>query len=59
MACIREWIAEHGEAPTVREIGQRVGLRSLSAMHYQLRQCEEKCAIVREPWQARGIRLAR
>ncbi|MFJ6631163.1 LexA family protein [Streptomyces sp. NPDC091376] len=26
LRCIREWIAEHGEAPTVSEISRQVGL---------------------------------
>ncbi|MGW5258915.1 LexA family protein [Streptomyces sp. NPDC004012] len=56
---IRERITDTGEAPTVREIGRHIGLSSVSAVHYQLRQCEEKGAIVREPWHPRGIRLAR
>jgi SOS-response transcriptional repressor LexA len=54
---IRGWIREHGEAPTVKEIGEAVGLRSPSSVHYQLTQIEEKGAIVREPGQVRGIRL--
>jgi repressor LexA len=58
MKVIREAIVENGEAPTVREIGERVGLHSVSAVHYQLRQCEEKGLIVREQWRPRGIRLA-
>ncbi|MFF3871210.1 LexA family protein [Streptomyces sp. NPDC001978] len=56
---IRECIADTGEAPTVVEIGERVGLNSRSSVHYQLRQCEEKGAIIVEPRRARGIRLAR
>ncbi|MEU0965682.1 hypothetical protein ABZ357_09730 [Streptomyces sp. NPDC005917] len=59
VACIREWITEYGEAPTVTEIGERVGLRSRSAVHYQLRQCEQRGAIAVEPRRPRGIRLAR
>lgn len=55
---IRERITNDGEAPTVREIGDAVGLRSDSAVHYQLGQCEEKGAITREPGRPRGIRLA-
>jgi SOS-response transcriptional repressor LexA len=55
---IRERIANTGEAPTVREIGQHVGL-GISAVHHQLQQCEAKGAIVREAWRPRGIRLAR
>ena len=54
---IRDHITDTGEAPTVVEIGEHVGLRSRSAVHYQLRQCEEKGAIVRERRRARGIRL--
>ncbi|WP_171109420.1 MULTISPECIES: hypothetical protein [Streptomyces] len=56
--CIRKWISEHGEAPTVVEIGQAVGLRSRASVHEQLVKIEEKGAIVREPGRARGIRLA-
>jgi repressor LexA len=57
--CIRECIADTGEAPTVVEVGEHVGLGSRSAVHYQLRQCGQKGAIVVEPRRARGIRLAR
>ncbi|MFJ3439246.1 hypothetical protein ACIPMU_37710 [Streptomyces cyaneofuscatus] len=31
---IRSWIIEHGEAPTVRQIGPRVGLSSTSSVAY-------------------------
>ncbi|MEU6376781.1 hypothetical protein [Streptomyces sp. NPDC046909] len=55
---IREAIADHGEAPTVQEIGAAVGLRSPSSVHYQLVELETKGAIVREAGRARGIRLA-
>lgn len=55
--CIRETIAAFGEAPTVREISQYVGMRSKSGVHYQLRQIEMKGRIVIEPGQNRGIRL--
>ncbi|MFH8531464.1 LexA family protein [Streptomyces tendae] len=55
---IRQAIADEGVAPTVAEIADRVGLRSWSSVHYQLRELETKGAIQREPGQARGIRLA-
>ena len=58
LRCIRESIADRGEAPTVAEIGAEVGLSSRSSVHYQLRELEAKNAIVREPGQPRGIRLA-
>ncbi|WP_079027937.1 LexA family protein [Streptomyces rimosus] len=32
LRCIGEWIAEHGEAPSIREIGQQVGLSSTSSV---------------------------
>ncbi|MET7356353.1 LexA family protein [Streptomyces mirabilis] len=55
---IREAITERGEAPTVQEIGERVGMRSRASVHYQLGELESKNAIVREPGRRRGIRLA-
>jgi repressor LexA len=54
---IREAIAEHGEAPSLVEIGAAVGLRSRASVHYQLGELEAKAAIVREPRRSRGIRL--
>ncbi|MFF5861037.1 hypothetical protein ACFY8B_36505 [Streptomyces sp. NPDC012751] len=58
LRCIRRHIADHGQAPTVREIGQAVGMRSRASVHYQLGELEAKHAIVREPGRTRGIRLA-
>ncbi|GGQ83633.1 LexA family protein [Streptomyces flaveolus] len=54
---IRLAITDEGDAPTVAEIADQVGLRP-SSVHYQLRELEAKGAIVREPGTARGIRLA-
>lgn len=53
---IRRRIVEDGEAPTVAELAADLD-RSVSSVHYQLRELEAKCAIVREPGRARGIRL--
>ncbi|MFF9607782.1 LexA family protein [Streptomyces sp. NPDC014684] len=58
LRCIREHIATHGEAPTNTQIETVVGLRSRASAHYQLGELETKHAIVREPGQRRGIRLA-
>ncbi|GGW15795.1 hypothetical protein GCM10018980_51520 [Streptomyces capoamus] len=58
LRCIRQHITDHGEAPTVQQIGQAVGMRSRSSVHYQLGELVAKSAIVREPGQHRGIRLA-
>ncbi|MFE6808587.1 helix-turn-helix domain-containing protein [Streptomyces sp. NPDC057681] len=41
LAAIRAHIADHGEAPTVREIAAAVGLSSPSSVLYQLRRLEE------------------
>ncbi|MER7651859.1 MULTISPECIES: LexA family protein [Streptomyces] len=32
LRCISEWIAEYGEAPSIREIGRQVGLSSSSSV---------------------------
>lgn len=56
LAVIRRRIADTGEAPTVKEICAEVGL-SAGGVHYQLCELQAKHAIMREPGQARGIRL--
>jgi repressor LexA len=57
LRCIRQYVVEHGQAPTVREIGEAVGLRSKASVHYQLSELEVKAVIVRETGRRRGIRL--
>lgn len=54
---IREAIATRGEPPTLRQISRHVGLPSVSAVHYQLRQLERKGVIAVAPGRNRGIRL--
>ncbi|GAA1289048.1 MarR family transcriptional regulator [Streptomyces sp. NBC_01474] len=49
LAAIRTHIADHGEAPTVREIAAAVGLSSPSSVMYQLRRLEEAGALRRAP----------
>ncbi|MFD3890768.1 LexA family protein [Streptomyces microflavus] len=44
---IRSWIIEHGEGPTIRQVGARVGLSSTSSVAYQLGQLEERGLISR------------
>ncbi|MCG8971389.1 LexA family transcriptional regulator [Streptomyces sp. CL12-4] len=56
LRCIRLAITDRGDAPTVSEIAEQVGLRP-SSVHYQLCELEAKGAIVRVPGRARGIRL--
>ncbi|MFE2318603.1 hypothetical protein ACFXC8_36815 [Streptomyces sp. NPDC059441] len=58
LCCIRQAIVDGGEAPTVQEIGEQVGMRSRASVHYQLGELETKGSIVRERGRRRGIRLA-
>ena len=54
---IRENINERGMAPSVREIGDAVGLRSTSTVQYNLNALEKAGYIIREPNLKRTIRL--
>ncbi|QKW48124.1 hypothetical protein HUT09_36820 (plasmid) [Streptomyces microflavus] len=47
MRLIRSWIIEHGEGPTIRQIGELVGLSSTSSVAYQLGQLEGRGLISR------------
>lgn len=49
----------HGEYPSLREIGARVGLSSPSSVLYQLRRLEVRGAVVRDGEGWRPYRLAR
>ncbi|MEV4351137.1 S24 family peptidase [Actinoplanes sp. NPDC049596] len=42
LSFLREWTGRHGYPPTIREIGDAVGLTSSSSVAYQLRQLERK-----------------
>lgn len=46
-----------GHAPTVKEIGSALGLRSTATVHMHLCALERKGAIVREVGVPRGIRV--
>jgi repressor LexA len=39
---IREWVEQYGYPPSVREIGEAVGLVSPSSVAYQLKELERK-----------------
>jgi repressor LexA len=39
---VREWIAEHGETPSVRELAEVVGVSSSSSVAYHLRRMREQ-----------------
>jgi repressor LexA len=55
---LRTFVEEHGYPPTVREIGDAVGLRSPSTVHSHLAQLERAGALRRDPTKPRAIELA-
>ncbi|WP_433872046.1 transcriptional repressor LexA [Saccharopolyspora sp. CA-218241] len=52
---IRTWMREHGYPPSVREIGDAVGLTSTSSVAYQLRVLERKGYLRRDPHRPRTV----
>ncbi len=53
---IRAFTAEHGYPPSVREIGERVGLSSSSTIHAHLKALERRGMISRDPTKPRALR---
>jgi repressor LexA len=54
---VRGFVDEHGYPPTVREIGESVGLRSPSTVHAHLAQLERAGHLRRDPTKPRAIEL--
>lgn len=54
---VRDHIAAHGYPPSVREIGDAVGLASTSSVHRQLRLLEKLGMLVRAGRRCRALRL--
>lgn len=54
---IQETVRDRGYPPTVREIGEAVGLTSSSSVHSQLRNLERKGVITKDPTKPRAIGL--
>ncbi|HEU5470306.1 MAG TPA: transcriptional repressor LexA [Actinophytocola sp.] len=52
---IRAWVERFGYPPSVREIGEAVGLTSTSSVSYQLRALEQKGYLRRDPNRPRAI----
>ena len=52
---IRDWVEEHGYPPSVREIGEAVGLVSPSSVAYQLKELEKKNYLRRDPNRPRAV----
>jgi len=53
---IQEFTAERGYPPSVREIGERVGLSSSSTIHSHLKSLERQGLISRDPTKPRALR---
>lgn len=57
LAFLKDFSAQYGYAPSVREIMQGVGLRSTASVHYHLRALHESGAIEVDSTKNRAIRL--
>jgi len=55
LAIIREFTDEHGYPPSVREIGERVGLSSSSTVQSHLKSLERRGLIHRDPTKPRAL----
>jgi repressor LexA len=53
---IRQFTSERGYPPSVREIGERVGLSSSSTIHAHLKTLERRGFISRDPTKPRALR---
>jgi repressor LexA len=54
---LHEYVEQHGYPPTVREIGEAVGLRSPSTVHAHLAQLERAGVLRRDPTKPRALEL--
>jgi repressor LexA len=54
---IAEYLSQHGFAPSVREIGGAIGIKSPSAVLYHLRALEKAGELRRVPYRSRAITL--
>ncbi|TWH20881.1 SOS-response transcriptional repressor, LexA [Prauserella rugosa] len=55
LATIRDWVVRYGYAPSTREIGDAVGLRSASSVSRHLAALEEKGFLRRSPSVSRAV----
>jgi repressor LexA len=59
LLAIRDWVVRYGYAPSTREIGDAVGLRSSSSVHAQLAALEDKGYLRRDPTKPRALEIGR
>lgn len=57
LVMVRDYVEEHERPPTIREIGDDVGISSTSVVSYNLGILERRGYIAREPDVSRGLRL--
>ena len=55
---IRDFSDAHGYPPSIREIGQSIGISSTSVVNYNLLKLEKEGRLSRYPTISRGIRLS-
>lgn len=55
--CIRSYLNERGYPPTIRELGELIGVRSTNGVVDHLRALERKGYLTREDMKSRGLRL--
>ena len=55
---VRDYVGRHGYPPTVREIGEAVGLASPSTVHAHLANLERAGLLRRDPTKPRALELA-
>lgn len=58
LAVIRKSVRERGYPPSIREIGDAVGLVSTSSVSYQLQTLEQKGLLKRDPHRPRAVNVA-
>jgi repressor LexA len=58
VSMIRDYVAEYDYPPSIREIGEAVGLSSASVVSYNRKVLEQKGYLVRSREVSRGLRLA-
>ena len=54
---LRQFTQERGYPPTVREIGEHLGLRSTSSVHFHLKKLLDAGIVYMEPGKTRSITL--
>lgn len=57
LAVIKEFMEEYGYPPTIRQIGEAVGISSTSVVSYNLDVLQRKGYLARDPEVSRGLRL--